>query len=113
MPVHPSFSEQDPSMPTPEQHSKVIDDFMTMESGSTSALIIKAPAGATPPVAARWLPTALELEFPDGARSMVFVPAKFRPKWVDRVIVALFGGAGDIDVGGLSVDSMVPVPILA
>lgn len=97
------------------QHSNrpAIEDFATMERGETAALIIKAEPGMKPPVSARWLAKALELTFEEPpARSLLFVEPRFRTKWVERVIVALFDGPGDIVKGRITIDDMVAVPIL-
>ena len=105
----------DPShKPRPKDGQLVITDFATMERGETAALIIKSEPGMKPPVSARWLATALELTFEQpAARSLLFVPAKFRSKWVERVVVALFSGEGDIVKGRITINDMVPVPIQA
>lgn len=93
---------------------RFIDNFVTMERGATSALILKSVPGAKPPVSASWLPSGLELTFEQpAARSVVLVPTKFRSKWVDRVLVGLFTGAGDIEGDQVAVDAFVPVQIVA
>jgi len=91
----------------------VVEDFATMERGDTAALIIKSEPGMKPPVSARWLAKALELTFEEPhARTMLFVSPRFRTKWVERVVVALFDGPGDIVKGRITIDDMVAVPIL-
>lgn len=103
-----------PSPPARSRDSNlVVEDFATMERGETAALIIKAEPGMKPPVSARWLAKALELTFDEpSARSLLFVEPRFRTKWVERVIVALFDGPGDIVKGRITIDDMVAVPIL-
>lgn len=104
----------DASRKPSSQANLIITDFATMERGDTAALIIKAEPGMSPPVSARWLATALELTFEEpAARSMLFVPAKFRSKWVERVVIALFDGPGDIVKGRITINDMVPVPIVS
>lgn len=102
----------DPAHKPRAKDNLVITDFATMERGEAACLIIKAEPGMQPPVSARWLASALELTFQHPpARTMLFVAPKFRSKWVNSVVVALFDGPGDIVKGRITINDMVPVPI--